>query len=156
MKEFFTKLVRSRYSIVFLILFIAFLYFLQEKLITPLVMEVVKSDAFFEKPVEEDEPLGKVEGNRPRIGFGLSHCKEAIKKEGNLPDGAEFLDQKHEAWALGNRHYIIRSVIRIIDPEKGQQERLFACKIRMIGDNEADAASWSVLGIDFNEPSQSN
>jgi len=71
----------------------------------------------------------------------------------NLTDAAQFLDEKYEAWALGNRHYIIRSTVRVIDPEKGQVDRLFACKVRMIADNEADPSSWSLLGVDFNESS---
>jgi hypothetical protein len=150
MKDSLNKIFRSKYSIIFLVLFIAILYFLQEKAIVPLVMSVVKSDAFFEKPVEEDEPLGKVQGKTQRTSFALMHCKEGVKEEGNLPDNAEFLDEKYEAWALGNRHYIIRSVVRVIDPEKGQQEKPYACKIRMTGDDEADPKNWEIQGVDFN------
>lgn len=156
MKEFFTKIVRSKYSVVFLILFIALLYFLQEKLISPLVMEVVKSDLFFEKAVEEDEPLGKIQGKTQRTGFALMHCKEAAKEEGSLPDNAEFLDEKYEAWALGNRHYVIRSIVRVVDPEKGQIEKPYACKIRMTGDDEADPNNWEPQGVDFNALTEGN
>lgn len=150
MKDMFTKLVRSRYSIVFLILFIALLYFLQEKAIVPLVMSVVKSDLFFEPEVAEEEELGKVNTKTQRTGYALLHCKDAVKEEGNLPDNAEFIDGKYEAWALGNRHYLIRSTVRFIDPEQGQMEKLFACKIRMTGNDEANPESWSILGVDFN------
>jgi hypothetical protein len=143
------KFLRSKYSILGLILFVALLYMLQNKAIVPLVMKVVESDLFFEKPVEEEEQLGKIGGKTQRTGFALMYCKDAVKDEGKLPDNTEFLDNKYEAWALGNRHYIIRSSIRVVDPEKGQVEKLYACKIRMIADDEADAKSWSVLGVDF-------
>jgi hypothetical protein len=150
MKDFFTKLVRSKYSLIFLVLFIALLYFLQEKAIVPLVMKVVKSDLFFE-PEKEEEQLGRIEKKTQRIGFALAQCKDAVKEEGELPDSVEFSDDKFEAWALGNRHYIIRSSVRVIDPEKGQTEKLFACKIRMTGDDETDPKSWSILGVDFTQ-----
>jgi hypothetical protein len=156
MKDFMTKIFRSKYSVIFLVLFIALLYFLQEKAIVPLVMQVVKSDAFFEKPVEEDEPLGKIQTKTQRTGFALMHCKDAVKEEGDLPDNVEFLDEKYEAWALGNRHYIIRSSVRIIDPEKGQMEKAYACKIRMTGDDEADSKNWEVQGVDFNAMNEGN
>jgi hypothetical protein len=143
------KFLRSKYSILGLIVFVALLYMLQNKAIVPLVMSVVESDLFFEKPVEENEQLGKINGKTQRAGFALMHCKDAVKDEGNLPDNAEFLDNKYEAWALGNRHYIIRSSVRVVDSEKGQMEKLYACKIRMIADDETDAKSWSVLGVDF-------
>lgn len=150
MKDFFTKMVRSKYSVLFLALFIALLYFLQEKAIVPLVMSVVKSDLFFEPEVEEEEELGKVNSKTQRTGYALMHCKDAVKEQGQLAENVDFLDDKSEAWALGNRHYLIRSTVRIIDPEKGQTEKLFACKIRMTGPDEAKAESWSVLGVDFN------
>jgi hypothetical protein len=146
------KLLRSKYSLLGLVLFVALLYMLQNKAIVPLVMKVVESDLFFEKPVEEDEQLGKINGKTQRTGFALMHCRDAVKEEGKLPDNAEFLDDKYEAWALGNRHYIIRSSVRVIDPEKGPMEKLYACKIRMVADDAADAKSWSVLGVDFTAP----
>jgi hypothetical protein len=152
MKEFFTKLIRSKYSLLLLILFIALLYFVQEKAVVPLVMKIVKSDLFFEPEKQEEEQLGKVKNER--TSFALMHCKDAVKEEGQLPDNAEFVDNKYEAWALGNRHYIIRSSVRVIDPAQGQLEKLYACKIRMTGDNEADPQSWSVLGVDFTPPPQ--
>lgn len=148
MKDFFNKLTRSKYSLVLLVLFIGALYFLQEKAIVPLVMKVVKSDLFFEPEVEEEE-LGKITNKTPRIGFALAQCKDSVKADNKL-DGAEFLDDKYEAWALGNRHYLIRSSVRFIDPEKGQVQKMFACKIRMTGDQETNPESWSILGVDFN------
>ena len=69
MKELFTKMVRSKYSILYLILFIGALYMLQEKAIMPLVMSVVKSEVFFEKPVEENEPLGKLDVKTERTAY---------------------------------------------------------------------------------------
>jgi len=147
MKAFFTKLLRSKYSLLFLILFIALLYVLQEKAITPLVMKVVQSDLFFE-PEQEEEALGPVKNQR--TGFALIFCKDAAKEAGELPDLAEFRDEHYQAWALGNRHYVIRSTVRLIDPERGQVDQLYACKMRMTGDHEAEAASWTVLGVDFN------
>ncbi|SMF96336.1 hypothetical protein SAMN02949497_3731 [Methylomagnum ishizawai] len=152
MKDFIAKFTRGKFSILFLILFVALLYTVLNNGVMPLVMSIVKSDAFFEKEAEEEQ-LGKIENKTPRIGYALSHCKDAVKYEGDLSDAAQFLDEKSEAWALGNRHYIIRSTVRIVDQEKGQVDRLFACKVRMIADNEADPNSWSILGVDFNEPS---
>ncbi len=152
MKDLIAKITRGKFSLVFLIMFVILLYVVLNNGVMPLVMGVLKSDVFFEKEVEEEQ-LGKIENRTPRIGYALMHCKDAVKDEGDLPDAAQFLDDKYEAWALGNRHYIIRSSVRIIDPEKGQIDRLFACKIRMVADDEADAKSWSILGVDFNEPS---
>lgn len=150
MKDFITKMIRSKFSIIYLLLFIGALYVLQEKAIMPLVMGVLKSDLFFEKPIEENEPLGKLDEKTERTGYALLNCRDAVKKEGDLDNNAEFLDDNYETWALGNRQYLIRSRVRLIDPEKGQLEKLYACTLRMTGEDQADPASWSILGVDFN------
>ena len=150
MKDFFTKMVRSKYSILYLILFIGALYMLQEKAIMPLVMSVVKSEVFFEKPVEENEPLGKLDVKTERTGYALANCREAVKKDGDLPDNTQFLDENYEAWALGNRQYLIRSTVRLMDSEKGQIDKLYACTVRMTGEDQANPESWTLLGVDFN------
>jgi len=153
MKDFFNKLVRSKFSILYLILFIGAIYMLQEKAIMPLVMGVLKSDVFFEKPIEENEPLGRLEQKTERTGYALLNCRDAVKNEGDLPENAEFLDENYEAWALGNRQYLIRSRVRLIDPEKGQLEKLYACTVRMTGEDQAVPESWKILGVDFNPES---
>ena len=149
MKEFFNKMVRSKFSILYLILFIGALYLLQEKAIMPLVMKVVGSELFFEKPIEENEPLGKLDAKTERTGFALANCRAAVKEQGDLPDDAQFMDQDYEAWALGNRQYLIRANVRINDKEKGQFDKLFACTIRMTGEDQTQPDSWKILGVDF-------
>lgn len=150
MKDFITKMIRSKFSIIYLLLFIGAIYLIQEKAIMPLVMDVLKSDLFFEKTIEENEPLGKLEVRTERTAYALSNCRDAVKKEGDLDDNAVFLDHNYEAWALGNRQYLIRSSVRLADPEQGQVEKLYACTIRMTGEDQSNPESWTILGVDFN------
>ncbi|MFN5744860.1 MAG: hypothetical protein ACK443_02035 [Methylococcaceae bacterium] len=156
MKDFMTKIFRSKFSVLFLVLFIGALYMLQEKAIMPLVMSVVKSELFFEKPIEENEPLGKMEVLTERTGFALANCRDAVKKEGDLDNTAQFVDNKYEAWALGNRQYLIRSSVRMTDKDKGQVEKLYACTVKMVGEDASKPESWSILGVDFNPASETN
>lgn len=144
MKSFFNKLVRSKFSILYLIVFIGLLYTLQEKAIMPLVLKVVKSEAFFEKPIEENEPLGKLDKKTERTGYAFSNCQEAVRKQAEIPSTAK-LDDDYEVWALGNRQYLVRSGVKLKDEEK-----LFACTIRLTSDDQTQAANWSILGVDFN------
>lgn len=150
MKDFILKIVRSKFSVLYLILFIGILYTLQEKAIMPLVLKVVESDIFFEKPIEENEPLGKLTEKTTRTSFALTHCQGEIRKSGSVPATTEFMSDQFEAWALGNRQYLIRSNLRFTDPEKGPQVKPFACTIRMTGEDEANPESWTLLGLDMN------
>jgi len=150
MKDLITNMVRSKYSVVFLVLFIGGLYLIQEKAIMPLVMSVVKSELFFEKPIEENEPLGKMDQKTSRTGFALGQCHTATLKEGQLPADTQFVDDNYEAWALGNRQYLIRTSVRVADAQQGQAEKLVACTVRMTGEDESKPESWATLAVDLN------
>jgi hypothetical protein len=154
MKDLFNKLVRSKYSLIYLILFIALLYTLQEKAIMPLVLSVVKSEAFFEKPIEENEPLGKLDAPTERTAFAFANCREAVLNTGNLSDKAEFKTDHYETWALGNRQYLIRSSVVVPSGATGGTETLYACTIRLTGEDQSKPSDWSILGVDFNPDGQ--
>ena len=150
MKNLINKMVRSRFSLIYLVLFIGALYMLQEKAIMPVVMAVVKSDLFFEKPVEENEPLGKIEGKTSRSNFAMRQCENAVKQQDALAKQAQFSDDSYEAWALGNRQYLIRSSVKISDAEKGSVTKLYACTVKLNNDQEDKPENWTTLAVDFN------
>lgn len=140
---------RRKHSAILLILFIIGLYFFQNKGVIPFVTKVAESDMFFEKSLEEDEELGNI--RNARTDFAFTHCKNAFKDEFELGDGADLNSSDYEAWALGNRTYLIRSSVRAPDDNQKLVEKKYACKIQYTGTEESNAASWTVGGIDFNE-----
>ena len=137
------------WSVILLVLFIVGLYVLLQKVIMPGVMSVVQSNFFFEKD-EEQEELGKI--NNQRSDAALGRCKSVMVADKHVPDTAQFVDRDYEAWALGGRTYLIRSMVIVASPEKGAIERKYACKIKYNGGNLDDGKSWDILGVDFNEP----
>jgi hypothetical protein len=146
--ERFNKLPKP-VSIIGLLLFIVLLYVLLQKVITPFVMTVVGSELFFEKDVEQEE-LGKISNARSDQAF--VQCKAVMMAEKHVPEGSQFNDKEYEAWALGGRTYLIRSNVTVTVPEKGPQDRKYACKIKFNGGELNDAKSWDITGVDFNEP----
>jgi hypothetical protein len=136
-------------SAILLILFIVGLYLFQNKGVIPFVTKVVESDLFFEKDLDEDEELGNI--RNARTDFAFSHCKSAFKDEFELGDGADMNSADYEAWALGNRTYLIRSSVRAPDESQKLVDKKYACKIQYTGTEESNAGSWTVSGIDFNE-----
>lgn len=141
------NLLRSKYSILFLAVFVVLLYMLQSKAIVPFVLKVVESNAFFE-PEKEEEQLGKIKNER--TSFGYIQCKDALKGQGTVPETAEFGNDQYEAWALGNRTYVIRSQVRFVDPEKGQVEHPFLCKLQLLDGDATQAKNWSIMGVEYN------
>ena len=137
-----------KYSLLFLVFFIIALYLVTNKAIIPWVTSVAESDVFFEKS-DDDEELGSIKNERTT--FGVAHCKSALKEEFELGDKAELGGDQYEAWALGNHTYLLHSSVRVPGADQQLVEKQFACKIQFVGTDMADANSWKVTGIDFNE-----
>jgi glutamate formiminotransferase len=146
--EKFNKLPKP-VSVIGLLLFIVLLYVTLQKVITPFVMTVVGSDFFFEKE-EEQEELGKIANARSDQAF--AQCKAVMMSEKHVPEGSRFSEKEYEGWALGGKTYLIRSNVNVASPDKGQQDRKYACKIKFNGGDMNDAKNWDTLGVDFNEP----
>jgi len=138
-------------SIIGLALFLVLLYVIQLKAVTPFVEKMSQSDLFIEKD-EEPEELGKITNDRGINAF--AQCKSVMVSEKHVPDTAEFIDKDYEAWALGGRTYLIRSHVNITSPEKGTEDRKYACKIKYNGGEPTDAKSWDMLGVDFNDANE--
>ncbi|QSA99070.1 hypothetical protein JWZ97_07645 [Methylococcus sp. EFPC2] len=140
-----------KYSLLLLAGFIVLLYVSLNKVIVPFVMKVMDSELFLEKEDEEEpEELGKI--SNERSGYAFLHCKQAVKEEKSIPENSIFNDKDYEAWALGGKAYLIRGHVTLPAGGEGPADRKFGCKIKLEGKDAADAASWSILGVDFNEP----
>lgn len=132
-------------SLLGLVAFLASLYLLQNKAVTPFVEMVASSDLFFEKD-EEQEELGKINNERGTQAF--LQCKQVMVSEGHVPENAQFVDKEFEAWALGGRTYLIRSHVNV-STEKGMEDRKYACKVKYNGGDIADSKNWENYGVDF-------
>lgn len=136
-------------SVILLILFIIGLYLIQNKGVIPFVTKVAESDLFFEKEVEEDEEIGNIKN--ARTDFAFAHCKSAFKDEFEPGEATDLNSTEYEAWALGNRTYLVRSSVRMPDENQKMVEKKYACKIQYLGSEESNPGNWTVSGIDFNE-----
>lgn len=138
----------KKYSVPLLVGFIVLLYVSLNKVIVPFTMKMLDTDLFLANEDEEEE-LGKI--SNERTGYALMRCKDALKEDRQVAENALFNDADYEAWALGGKTYLIRSQVTLPTGEQGQSERKYACKIRLTGEQAAEANNWSILGIDFQD-----
>lgn len=140
------KLLQSKYSLFFLLIFIVSLYVTLNKFVVPFIINATDSSLFIEQ-VQEEEQLGKVSNERTQAALG--QCKLAMKNDGMLPENGSFVDDGYEAWALGNGSYVVRSIVDVTEPGKGQVRKYFACKIQYRQGDISDINNWAIMGIDF-------
>jgi len=146
------KLLKSKFSLFFLLIFIVSLYVTLNKFIVPFVINATDSELFVEQ-VQEEEQLGKVSNDRTHAALG--QCKASMKNDGILPEHGNFMDEGYEAWALGNGSYIIRSSVEVSTPGEAQGRKYFACKIQYKQGDISDVNNWAIMGIDFSSDADS-
>jgi hypothetical protein len=138
----------KKYSLLFLIIGIGALIFFTQKIVLPLVYDVVKSDAFLIDSKDQGSQL-PIANSMTEIAF--LHCNNYIKAELGENSSLNFSDRPLNSWSLGNYEYVISGETTITNDAKAETKK-YACRIAyQNGDNlegAADMDNWSVEGID--------
>ncbi len=138
----------KKYSLIFVIIGLAILIMLMQKIILPLVYDVVKSDAFL---VDSKDQASQLPISNSMTDLAFLYCNDHVKKE--LAEGTTISLPKKplNVWSLGNYQYIVNAQIDITS-SSGTSSKKYACRIVYEkGDNQDgvnDPENWSVEGID--------
>lgn len=138
----------KKYSIVIIIIGLAVLIVMMQKVILPLVYEVVKSDAFL---VDSKDQASQLPISNSMTDLAFLFCNNHIKSELVKDASIIFPKKPLNTWSLGNYQYIVNAQIDITS-SSGTSSKKYACRIAYKnGDNQEginDPENWSVDGID--------
>ncbi|MGR9088453.1 MAG: hypothetical protein ACU841_15490 [Gammaproteobacteria bacterium] len=143
MKNFLRK-----YSIIVLIVGLGLLIFFQNKVIMPLVQDVIKSDAFLvdTKDQGSQQPISTELGN-----IAFMQCNHYIKSELDSDLTADFPNKPINVWSLGNYQFMVNAEVVVIDKNGGSSTQKYLCRITYDnGENEEGALdfdNWTMVGI---------
>ncbi len=133
----------KKYRLLLLVVGLLVLTISQQKLIMPLVYDVIKSGLFLvdSKDKGSDLPI-----STPLSNIAFTHCNNHIKSTHPADTVVTFAEQPLRAWSLGNYQFMISSEIKI-----GQENKKYVCRITYNkGDNEEDALNiknWTIVGV---------
>lgn len=138
----------KKYSLLFLIIGIGILVLITQKLILPLVYDVVKSDAFL---IDSKDQGSQLPISNSMTDLAFLHCNNYIKTELGSDYSVAFPAKPLNAWSLGNYEYVINAELTLTSSTNTSTKK-YACRIAYAnGDNldgALDMANWSVEGID--------
>lgn len=138
----------KKYSILFLIIGLGAMVLLTQKVILPLVYEVVKSDAFL---IESKDQGGQLPIANSMTEMAFAHCNNYIKSELGDSSSLKFSDKPLNSWSLGNYEYVINAKATVTNDSKAETKK-YACRIAYKNGDDlsgaTDIANWSVEGID--------
>ncbi|MEQ1485395.1 hypothetical protein [Methyloglobulus sp.] len=138
----------KKYSLLFLILGIATLLLITQKVILPLVYEVVKSDAFLIQSKDQGSQL-PISNSMTDLAF--MHCNNYIKSELGEGVSLSFPEKPLNSWSLGNYEYVVNAEINITSAANTATKK-YACRIAYENGDDLEGANdfdnWSIEGID--------
>jgi hypothetical protein len=138
----------KKYSMLFLIVGIGFLLIFMQKVVLPLVYDVVKSDAFL---VDSKDQGSQLPISNSMTDLAFLHCNNYVKSELGTDANITFSDKPLNAWSLGNYQYVVNGEITITSPANTSTKK-YACRITYEnGDNldgSSDFNNWAIEGID--------
>ncbi len=138
----------KNFSFLYLLIGIGVLVLLMQKVILPLVYEVVKSDAFL---VDSKDQASQLPISNSMTDLAFLHCNNHIKDELGSDVTINFSPKPLNVWSLGNYQYVVNGEINITDSSSTSTKK-YACRISYDnGDNTEgsnDPENWSVEGLD--------
>jgi hypothetical protein len=138
----------KKFSILYLIIGIAVLVLLTQKVILPLVNDVIKSDAFL---VDSKDQGSQFPISNAMTDLAFMHCNNYIKSELGSDASITFSDKPTNVWSLGNYQYVVNAELNMTN-EANAATKKYACRITY--DNSDDTSgstdfdNWSIIGID--------
>ncbi len=131
-----------------LIIGLCALFFTQQKVVMPLVYEVIKSDLFL---VDSNDKASQLPISTHLTELAFNNCNQYIKSKLASNITVTFPGKPINAWSLGNYQYVINAEITTSsDPTKTNTHK-YACRITYKnGDDQEgveDLKNWTVDGL---------
>ena len=138
----------KKYSLLFLILGIGVMILITQKVILPVVYDVVKSDAFL---VDTKDQGSQLPLSNSMTDLAFMHCNNYIKAELGPDVSLTFPEKPLNSWSLGNYEYVVNAELTLTNSANTETKK-YACRIAYDnGDNldgSLDFSNWSVVGVD--------
>lgn len=138
----------KKYPTIVLIVGLGVLFFTQQKVVMPLVYEVIKSDFFL---VESNDKASQLPISTHLTELAFNHCNTYIQKELDSAVKASFPVKPINAWSLGNYQYVINAEVTLTPENSTPNIHKYACRITFNnGDNQEganDFNNWTVEGV---------
>lgn len=143
MKNFLRK-----YSLIVLVAGLGLLILFQNKVVMPLVNDVIKSEAFLVDTKDQGSQL-PISTELSNIAF--MHCNNYIKSELDSDISVNFSEKPINVWSLGNYQFMVNAEINISDANGQSFSKKYVCRITYDnGENQEgvrDFDNWSLIGL---------
>jgi hypothetical protein len=140
----FNKL--KKYRILILVVGLVLLSISQQKVVMPIIYDVIKSDLFL---VDSKDKGSDLPVSTPLSNIAFTHCNNYIKSKSAADATINFSEKPLKSWDIGNYQYIINA--EVVFANKSPVPAKYTCRITYNkGDNQEDVLNidnWSIIGV---------
>lgn len=144
----FMKNFLKKYSIIVLIVGAGLLILFQNKVIMPLVNDVIKSDAFL---VDTKDQGGQMPISTELSNIAFMHCNNYIKSELDADKSVSFAEKPINVWSLGNYQFLLNGEVTITEKDGEPVTQKYVCRITYDKGEDQEGAldfdNWSLVGL---------
>ena len=138
----------KKFHFLLLIAGLAALLLITQKVIMPLVYDVIKSDLFL---VDSNDVASQLPISTHLTDLAFIHCNSHIKSVLGSDVAVIFPKKPINAWSLGNYQYIVNAEIDMTKNTSPTEKKKYACRIVYeMGDDLAgvdDFKNWDIVGL---------
>lgn len=138
----------KKYPTLIFIALLAILLLTQQKIIMPLVYEVIKSDLFL---VDSKDQASQLPISTHITDIAFVNCNKYIKSRLGADVSTVFSNKPLNAWSLGNYQYVINAEIDITHDKSTTSTKRYACRITYKNGDDHEGIenpdNWSITGL---------
>lgn len=135
----------KKYSTLAILIGFAALLLTQQKIVMPLIYDVIKSDLFL---VDSNDKASQLPISNHLTDLAFNHCNKYISSKLNT---SKFTAKSLHSWSLGNYQYVINAEANFIDENQKPLLKKYVCRITYTkGDDQSGIENfddWSISGI---------
>ncbi len=138
----------KKYPTLILIALLAVLFFTQQKIVMPLVYEVIKSDFFL---VDSKDQASQLPISTHLTDIAFVNCNKHIKSKLDPKTSIVFSKNPLNSWSLGNYQYVINAEVDIAYEKANTITKRYACRITYKNGDDLEGIenpdNWTVTGL---------
>ncbi len=142
------KLLRNKYSLLLLVVYIVALYVILNKAVVPFALSVANSDLFTGDSSQSGEPT---QVHDDRTAMALLQCNRFVQDKFDEKATLVFANTAYQAWDLGFERFLVKSQVDVTEPNEATVRKNYVCELKHTDGDLAEHSNWKLQGLSLTD-----
>ncbi len=142
------KLLRNKYSLLLLAVYIVALYVILNKAVVPFALSIANSELFTGDSSQSGEPT---QVHDDRTAMALLQCNRFVQDKFDEKATLVFANTAYQAWDLGFMRFLVKSQVDVTEPNEATVRKNYVCELKHTGGDLAEHSNWKLQGLSLTD-----